>query len=222
MSVSARLDAKLAKALGGQWSRLSHRAGWPEDHAELVGRDLIARLAEPQRAYHNGHHILALLGHAHSAGGLVQDPVAMSLAIWFHDIVYDPQRSDNEALSAKLALSTVEPLTGSKIMAQKVQGMVLATAQHQPAEDADDDLRLFLDFDLSILGSPLDVYTPYAEAIRQEYSFVPEDRYVAGRQAMLHNFLNRERLYFTNYGASLWERQARANLRAELRELAKP
>ena len=63
----------------------------------------LARLAAaydaPARHYHNLQHIENLLGRVevHS----LHDPVVVGLAVWFHDVVYDPLRPDNEAQSAE-------------------------------------------------------------------------------------------------------------------------
>jgi predicted metal-dependent HD superfamily phosphohydrolase len=50
-----------------------------------------------------------------------------------------------------------------------VEQYILATEKHELLLD-DDELRLFLDLDLSILCEDRVVYDRYSEAIRKEYS----------------------------------------------------
>ena len=78
------------------------------------------------------------------------------------------------------------------------------------------DLGLFLDADLSILGAKGETYLAYSEAIRREYSWVPDDAYRAGRLKVLTNSLGRERLFYTEPLAARFEARAGSNLSNEI------
>src|SRR5262245_53111800 len=52
------------------------------------------------RAYHNLSHIQSLLSLSESLPDKIQNRDAHYFAIWFHDIIYDTKRSDNEEKSA--------------------------------------------------------------------------------------------------------------------------
>jgi predicted metal-dependent HD superfamily phosphohydrolase len=203
------------------WRALAAARQWPDATADapVIGGALLQRYAEPHRAYHTGQHILALLHHATAADSSLDDPHAVAFAIWFHDAIYDPMRHDNEVQSAALARETLTKL-GDTAIIPAVEAMILATIKHQLPENASNDLKLFLDFDLSILGTPPETYAAYSAAIRSEYSFVPEENYRLGRRAILENFLQRDALYFTDYGHQKWETQARLNLAAEIATLS--
>ena len=54
--------------------------------------------ASPPRAYHNFEHVEEVMEHASSVPRW-NDPVAVALAVLFHDAVYEAGRSDNEARS---------------------------------------------------------------------------------------------------------------------------
>jgi predicted metal-dependent HD superfamily phosphohydrolase len=209
--------------LNGLWQTMAIRRGWRDypqsqsySKAASVGWGLMDRFEEPHRAYHNSQHMLALLTHAQNAQSLLRDADTVALAIWFHDAIYDPTRTDNENESAALARTALANLRESEVIMAAVEQMILATIKHQAPENASDDLKLFLDFDLSILGSAPDIYARYAAAIRTEYGFVPEDAYRPARRAVLEKFLSRDRLYFSDHGFHVWEVQARENLRAEI------
>jgi predicted metal-dependent HD superfamily phosphohydrolase len=167
--------------------------------------DLIQRYSEPQRAYHNLKHIEALLRL------LPQEP-ELELAAWFHDAIYDPQHHDNEEQSAALAEQQLGPLGIDIALIERVSELIQATKTH---EASDATVALFIDADLSILGTEPETYARYARAIRQEYSWVAEADYRAGRSKVLQRFLDRERIYQTDMFEQL-EARARENMEGEL------
>ncbi|MGJ8726493.1 MAG: HD domain-containing protein [Roseibacillus sp.] len=166
-----------------------------------------------QLAYHNLTHIADCLSKFRASQHLAQDPAAIELAIWFHDIVYDPKASDNEEQSARRAESFLldSPLT------TRVTELILDTSHRQEAETSDG--KLICDIDLSILGSDPKSYRSYADAIREEYSWVNSTDYMLGRSQVLENFLNRKRIFALPYFEEKYEQQARLNLSEELESL---
>jgi predicted metal-dependent HD superfamily phosphohydrolase len=89
----------------------------------------------------------------------------------------------------------------------------MATKRHEPS---DDEIDLFTDADLSILGSSPDVYQLYSQQVRQEYSIYPDLLYKAGRKKMLLHFLEMEHIYKTSFFRNKYETTARRNLENEL------
>lgn len=177
---------------------------------------LTARHREPGRHYHGMAHVEALLHWLDQSRDLASDPRAIEAAIWFHDAVYDTRSKSNEADSARLARRELSALQWPQLAIDKVEAMVLATAGHTPTSAADEDTRLFLDLDLSILGQPAQAYAAYSAAIRAEYSHVEEAAYSAGRCRVLQSFLSRPAIFQTARWRQAWEAQARANIRQEL------
>ncbi|SFL93737.1 adenylyl cyclase CyaB, putative [Variovorax sp. OV329] len=186
---------------------------------EALTASLVDRHRESGRYYHGLSHVEALLRWLDRSRGLAADARAIEAAIWFHDAVYDTRSKRNEADSAQLARRELEALAWPQPAIAKVEAMVLATAGHALPAAADEDTRLFIDLDLSVLGQPAPVYAAYAEAIRREYHWVDEAAYRAGRQGVLRAFLERPRIYNTQRWHDAWEAQARANLRQELARL---
>ena len=66
---------------------------------------------------------------------------------------------------------------------------------------------------------PRTTYAAYTAAVREEYAFVPEDAFRAGRAAVLRQLLALPRLFWTPYGTERWEKAARDNIAAELERL---
>ena len=189
---------------------------------EDVLAELKARYAEPQRAYHTWDHVEALLRWFEGVRDRLHDPEAVRLAILFHDAIYDPTRSDNEALSAELLRGRMTGRVASATLERAV-GMVEATAKHLPSPDlssADaEDLALFLDMDLSILGAPEGVFDAYERNVRTEYAHVPDEAFRAGRTRILRTFAEREQLYFSDWGRERFEAPTRANIARSLTAL---
>tara|TARA_B100000614_G_scaffold262883_1_gene299529 strand:- start:3268 stop:3840 length:573 start_codon:yes stop_codon:yes gene_type:complete len=180
------------------------------------------RYAEPQRHYHTWAHIEALLEHYRRWVRYLNRPGPVLWALYWHDAIYDPKAKDNEEKSAQL----LEREAAGHLSPHDVDfaaAMIRATATHTvpeglSAQDAE-DLALFLDMDLSILGAPEPIYDRYEQDIRAEYAFVPEEAYRAGRGAILTGFLSRPRLYFTDIAHAEWDASARSNLARAVRAL---
>ena len=127
-------------------------------------------------------------------------------AIWYHDAIYDTRQQDNEARSADLAASQLRDAGWAADDIASVVKLILATADHTAAEnvlneepDAASDVSLFLDLDLSILGTRPSLYDAYAKAIRHEFDWVTDADYRAGRSRVLTRFLAQSRLFRTDY-----------------------
>ncbi|MFI2610662.1 hypothetical protein [Kitasatospora sp. NPDC018619] len=200
------------------WTALLHRCGAAVD-PEPYGRELLRRWSEPQRRYHTAAHLHAVLGRIDELAGHAADPEAVRLAAWFHDAVYRPDRSENEERSAALA---VRALTAAGLPAERVaevERLVLLTVGHDPAP-GDRNGEVLCDADLAVLGGSPQAYAAYAAAVREEYGFVSEPDFRAGRAAVLRRLLALPGLYRTPAARERLTAAARANLTAELRRLA--
>jgi predicted metal-dependent HD superfamily phosphohydrolase len=197
---------------------------WAELFAELAApglwgnlyTEVVAAYASPGRHYHNLAHIGAVL---RTVSWLCEQPSpALRLAVWLHDIVYDTRANDNEERSADYARRVLAPLSVPPAIIDETARLVLLTKAHQ-ADAADRAGQVLLDADLAILGAEEAEYEQYARAIRQEYEWVPQERYRAGRAEVLEGFLRRPRIYHTDAMFSRAEDQARRNLAREARSL---
>jgi predicted metal-dependent HD superfamily phosphohydrolase len=168
-----------------------------------------------QRHYHNLTHLNHLLITIERFSLELQNPIAVKLAAWFHDFVYDPQASDNEFQSAELARELLTEINLSPALIDRVQQLILATKGHQ-IDPNDTDRSIFLDADLAILGTNPIQYQDYARSIRQEYSWVSDAEYQIGRTKVLESFLQRDRLYYTNLLFDELESIARTNMKQEI------
>jgi predicted metal-dependent HD superfamily phosphohydrolase len=187
-----------------------------QNQIDLVFELLVNAYTQSDRHYHNLDHINHLLTILEQFNqGRLRDPMAVFLAIWFHDFVYDSQAIDNEIQSAKAANKLLTNLGASIDLIARVEQLILATQGHQ-VSPKDFDQCVFLDADLAILGVDSVRYQAYAQSIRREYSWVSDLDYKAGRIRVLESFAKRPRLYFTKLLFGELEAIARCNLEQEI------
>ena len=175
---------------------------------------VVAAWSEPHRRYHDLRHLAAVLGLVGELAGAATDPDAVRLAAWYHDVAYDPQRSDNEEVSAERARAGLRGLVPPERV-EEVARLVLLTAGHDPAPD-DADGAVLCDADLAVLAGPPEAYATYASAVREEYGHLSDAEFTAGRTAVLEHLLALPALYRLPAVADEWTPRARANLAAEL------
>ena len=209
------------RQVGGVEAEL--RASWSLDlgtapGARAVLDELLARHREPHRRYHTLTHVAhvlrvvsELLPHVE-----VPDPVAVRLAAWFHDAVYQPTSSTNESDSASLARRLLAGAGVAPSCVDDVERLVLVTAHHQPSTA---DEAVLVDGDLGVLAAEPPGYASYSQQVRAEYAHLDDAAWRRGRAGVLRSLLDRPRLFHTEPMARL-EPRARANLAAELAGLS--
>jgi predicted metal-dependent HD superfamily phosphohydrolase len=175
---------------------------------------LVDAWSQPHRRYHDLAHLAAVLGVVAQLEATAPDPAAVRLAAWYHDVVYDPTRADNEQVSAERARAGLRGLVPDERRAE-VERLVLLTAGHDPAPD-DVNGAVLCDADLSVLAAPPQAYAAYASAVREEYAHLSDDDFIRGRIAVLESLAALPALYRTPEAAEQWTATAAANLTAEL------
>jgi predicted metal-dependent HD superfamily phosphohydrolase len=182
-----------------------------------VLEELINAYSSPERFYHNLSHIADCHWIFDRAKSLTTYPEEVELAIWFHDAIYDTRSSNNEQRSAEWAKSVIHQTGLSHDLADRVSQLILATGHH--GEVRDSDAQVLVDVDLSILGREKEVFWQYEENIRQEYAWVPADRFRQKRTEVLRGFLNRSYIYHLEVYREAFEETARLNLTQAIAQL---
>jgi len=209
----------LTDALKARWRTHVQMLG--NFNAEIVGKTfdhLCASYSEPQRRYHTLAHLTSLFDCLELHGEEIGDPPRLAFAAWYHDIVYDPRRTDNEAKSAERAMKELDDLGANGALKSHVVQLILATKNHTAGgRDYDDDI--FLDADFAILGSDDATYRQYVKDVRAEYAHVDEAGWKAGRGAFLKKTAAAPRIFRTGIFEGEYAEQARKNIAWELKEL---
>lgn len=173
--------------------------------------------AEKHRFYHTDKHISAMLEHLDHVIEQVKKPPEVELAIWFHDAIYKPHSSTNEADSAQWATRLLASQNVSQQTTEYIHKLIMATAHNSDLERHDE--KLIVDIDLTILGAPSQDFDEFERNIRNEYRLVPSFIYRKKRKALLETFLSREQIYHTDYFADRYELSARENLQRVIAHL---
>ena len=208
----------LISQLRSHWFDLLKQLQVDPNLGESIFANLIKAYSSTARHYHNLHHLQHILNSLAEVRELIINFPALQLCAWFHDYVYDPQAIDNEMESAIAAERILSRLRINFDTVRLVQQIILSTRKHEPFLQETDNL-IFLDVDLSILGTSPDKYLAYSHAVRQEYSYLSDRDYQEGRIQVLTQFLARERIYYTDYFYQQLESTARKNLQTEINNL---
>lgn len=179
----------------------------------------------PNRRYHNLDHLVHGLTELSVWGAnTLADSASLSCtkaAFWFHDAVYaSPKTGDisNEEASAQLWLKT-----GLGVELADGVAQLIRLTDHAQSHAANHPLKdVMLGADLAILGQSASVYSAYAASVRQEYAWIDDIAYRAGRKAVLQHFLAAAKsgsLYPAPYFGDLYTANAIRNLAQEIATL---
>lgn len=195
------------------WQRHVGQGG----EAARAFESLIARHLEPGRHYHDLKHVQWVVRHVLALGERteVDDLDAVVAAAFFHDAVYEFDRSDNEVRSADLAANVLRTLAWEPERCDRVAAMIIATEHHADTQVPDTGTAVLLAADLAVLAAEPAAYADAVRKIRREYAHLAEPEWRAGRGAVIDSFLGRTAIYPPELDLDAWERRARANLTAE-------
>lgn len=206
--------------LEGHWHRHVMALPASDGAKAAIFEEIVARHNEGHRVYHGLRHLQSLVQMLEEYAPSELSPEAY-LAIWWHDVIYDPRANDNEARSADLAAKDLRILGADEQLIACVVALILATQNHWSGASLGGG-DYFLDADIAILGAAEAVYEWYASAVRREYAFAPDSIYRVGRSQFLTRTLSHERLFRTAPFEAAFAEAARQNMRRELASLAAP
>lgn len=196
------------------WRDIAHNLNLSPEESQKISKEIIEKYSEPWRFYHSLEHIEELLALSNQHSHLLSDKTFVDLSIIFHDIQYfvDERAGQNERMSA----DTFKDLLANHLSTETVDRVyqaIIATKTHSVKETDNEDLKIFMDFDMAILGSPRDTYRAYANKIRQEYKHVDQATYCSARSSFFRNYLSStENIYSTLIFREQFEQSARDNI----------
>lgn len=219
-----------------RWFRLCKRLGIEHNEIENFVKvnfwwDFINRQYDLNRFYHNIDHINECLECLdefwfEKVLGNQRKKDIVEFAIWFHDIIYDNHKKDNEEKSANQAILILEDLglanekTDSDCVGtirEWMQRLIMATCHNEEVEGTFEEL--ISDIDMMILGSSNKKYDKYAEQVRKEYAWILETEWKTARTMFLVKLLNSKRIFYSQYFYELYEEKAKENISIEIKKL---
>lgn len=180
-------------------------------------KQIADRYQENGRHYHTLAHLEHIYESLLPVQRRIQDWTIIIFSIAYHDVIYNPQRPDNEEKSAQYAQVRMSHIGLEPERVRRCEEHILSTRRHEQSHD--NDTNFFIDADLSILGSPADRYNAYAKNIRKEYEPYPDSVYIPGRKKVIQHFLQMRNIFKTAYFIDKFENVARRNLQNELSHL---
>jgi predicted metal-dependent HD superfamily phosphohydrolase len=184
--------------------------------AEAVYKEVKDFYSEPGRHYHTPKHIEHCLAQFDLVADELENPDAVEVAIWFHDLVFEPNADDNELQSARRFVELANDSMEDEFKST-VYDLIMATAP--PRIPKTTDQKFMLDIDLSSFGLPWKEMLRDSIAVRQESPQLSDAEFFPGQRAFLESLVKREHFYFTEFFRSRIEETARSNINRYLENL---
>lgn len=177
--------------------------------------DLVRRYSEPHRRYHTCDHIAHCLKQFDLAADLMDNCDAVEMGLWFHDAIYEPGAADNELESAQL----FEEITNDQqsLLKQSVYDLIMVTKHPEHPKCLDE--KFMVDIDLSSFALPWGVFIQDSQAVREEFSHLPDERFFAGHLKFLNSLVRRPTFFFTDFFQTRYEAIARKNIARYMKDL---
>jgi len=202
------------------WQALSLEAGISHGKVEEWWTRIALQYTEVGRTYHNLNHLRDMFRLYKEIKSHLTDRLVVGLAVFFHEMVYDPQSPDNEHYSAE----EFERFADEVQMCQDIRQQVLAIILNAhdidgEQEETPPDMDHFMDLKLAVLARDAEEYDQYLANIRQEYTHLDTDTFLSSRAEVLQMLLEGQ-VYRTLLVADKYEERAKQNLKRELDSLA--
>ena len=187
------------------------------NNTDLINKTWISietHYSEKKRFYHTLTHLEYLYGKLFHYKQHIDDWDTILFTMFFHDIIYNTKKSNNEEKSAEFAKAFLKELDFPLDKINRCNVQITATKSHEIQEDSDSNI--FNDMDLFILSEDWDTYCIYTQQIRNEYSIYPTFIYRPGRVKVLQHFLKQKQVFKSSFLDNSVELQARANILKEI------
>ncbi len=181
---------------------------------ETLWNELESNYSNTSRTYHTLTHLKNLFEQLNEVKSHINDWDTILFTMFYHDVIYNPSRNDNEEQSAEVARKQLQSLSVPQEMISKCIQQIITTKSHSISTD--NDTNIFTDADLSILGQDWEVYSEYSKQIRKEYSIYSDSEYNLGRKNVIKHFLDMENIFKSDIFRVKYENPARRNLLREM------
>lgn len=199
------------------WKTLSSKYTDKTAVCDTYWEEIEKKHSKKKRFYHDLTHLNYMMNLAIQHEKHLEDIEVLMFSIYYHDIIYNINRQDNEQKSADVARDRLTQLGVPTDKIVRCERQILATKMHQHHKDQ--DTNYLVDFDLAILGDSPEKYKEYTQKIRKEYSIFPDFLYKRGRKKVIKHFLDMEKIFKTELFYEHLEHAARKNLKVELEML---
>ena len=177
-------------------------------------REIESRHSEPQRHFYSLDQLAFRLDLLATTD---HDTAHLRLALYYHHITYDSCCDNNEMNSARLATDQLNSI-GVKDKDTAVIYDLIRLTDPLPSPRIPLD-ELFLDLHRAWMGAAPDQFQKFADALRKEFSWLPDGKYLRQRMNEVIPLLDRKPIFATKEFHDQFEEQARQNLNDEITRL---
>jgi len=189
------------------------------DTSSTIHQRLVDAYNEPQRHYHTLAHIDHCLTIFDQCKSLTTNPDALEIAIWFHDVIFEPGKCDNEAQSAELYQDLSAGVHNNEF--RSLVGRLIMATLHDGSSLDDSDAGYMVDIDLSSFGLPWEDFIRDSQHLREENAQLGDTEYYRRTGDFQACLLAKPRFYVTEFFCQRYEQQARSNLAKHFEQLGK-
>jgi predicted metal-dependent HD superfamily phosphohydrolase len=158
---------------------------------------LLDMWCESHRGYHNLDHYMDINNMILNdySKGLIDLKTCEKLCLTnlFHDIVYNPKRTDNEQKSAEFFLSLCLEKNSKDII--DINQAIIDTAKHKGTTPLSEKFNIY---DMNIVERDYDSLIKWEEGIYEEFKFAGNTLYKKGRLDFLEGIVNKYPLNSSN------------------------
>lgn len=187
------------------------------DDKNLINKfwsEIETNYTDKKRHYHTIKHLENMYNELCECRDNIDDWDTILFSLFYHDIIYNASKKDNEEKSAALAIERLQQINYPESKINLCYKAIIATKSHTLSSN--NDINLFTDADLSILGYSWQEYEQYYKQVRKEYSVYPDFLYKPGRKKVLQHFLDMENIFKTEFFRNKYENSAKNNIIKEL------
>lgn len=216
--MKAEMNNELLKSI---WDSVMENHGICKNISNMFFEKVIEKYNESGRFHHNCPHLIYM----HSNISVLSTKVSnvnldiLSMAMFYHDVIYNPASTTNEQDSYDMAIGHLKIMRFDENFIKQVGELVLLTIDHEINPELTVPLeiqKIFLDSDMAILASDEKMYMEYSKNVRKEYYCIPKDKYNEGRILFLESALKKEKLFFTDSMNDEFLIKARENIKNEI------
>ncbi len=189
------------------------------DSSAAIHQRLVEAYNEPQRHYHTLVHIDHCLAIFDQCKSLATNADALEIAVWFHDVIFEPGKRNNEAQSAELYQDLSTDVHDNEF--RGLVGRLIMATLHDGSSLDDTDAGYMVDIDLSSFGLPWKDFLRDSQHLREENAQLSDTEYYRRTRDFQAGLLAKPRFYVTDYFCQRYEQQARNNLTKYFEQLGK-
>jgi len=147
---------------------------------------LLSMWNESHRYYHNQTHLLDLIDKINERKSELSEREydKLMLCSVFHDIIYDPTKTDNEEKSAEFFIERCSVISDDHL---EIKQMILDTKEHNPTTPLSET---FSEMDMSIVEADIEKLYEWESGVSKEFSFAG-DMYKPHRVKFLEKMMDK-------------------------------